>query len=904
MSPYEDFLSTLADFIISKFPCNRSLPNLKVILPTGKDCLVLQQILTQKLNNTFLPTIISILELSTEGEEAFKIPIEKVDSISYLEYKILLSNIIKKFSKLKLNTFQSLECSASLINLFDEFNYNYISIESLSNLFTAECAEHWQLIYEFLYYAHYEIVDALKLINTSQHSIYHIRMLEAEIERLSNIQESYVIVAGIMGQNAVTWNFLKNIALSERGFIILPPIPRFSDVTIKACNNQVHSPLYCLGQLLDILNRQLSDFKILPNSNSFIQSSAFDGLLLNENHITKQNSYDDKIEYFEFDNIFQEAEKISQFCTKEKQAKIAIIITNENLKESYISFLNKYELNFQDECGISLLDTDIFQLVMNISKILCTEFCLSDLFILLKNPILHCDNVLLIENLLSSTKKFTASLTEISALVFTIEDEQLKNWWSLIANSLLIDEIEHIKSARFDMLLKKVIVATENICSHIWQRNHGLKISQFFAEIMRCRINFFVDDVEDFPEMLKNLVLGAKLHNVRPDECNIVICHPKDAVLTKYDVVILADFSEGSWPRSASANPWLNRKAQEDLGCNANQVKRSAALYNFYLLLHNPRVIITRSIKQANNVTTRSSFVMKLMHISPSAIITKSNHKSHFIDNKYYLSNNTNITSSHFPAIISATDIEVLIRNPYNFYLKKILQLRKLENIILQPQLSHFGNFIHKAIEKYTQDYDPQWQDKRASFIEIGNYLLKELKLPLHTQKIWLAKFEAIAAEFIKFDSSRRFNSTSIYSEIKGRLKIRIIDQDIEIVSIADRIEVDKYNVGTILDFKTGAIPSNIEVLSGLSPQLIIEAITLIEGGFDINCDLGKLIYVKISSSEPYIKIIEISLSKQELNKHKRGLEKLLAHYIQNKNFQKNIDCLKYNDYKHLARIE
>jgi ATP-dependent helicase/nuclease subunit B len=146
-----------------------------------------------------------------------------------------------------------------------------------------------------------------------------------------------------------------------------------------------------------------------------------------------------------------------------------------------------------------------------------------------------------------------------------------------------------------------------------------------------------------------------------------------------------------------------------------------------------------------------------------------------------------------------------------------------------------------------------------------------------------------------------------IFSEVRGEIILDINGTKIKIIAIADRIEINKEkNKAIIIDYKTGAIPTKKDVLSGLSPQLIIESIILHEGGF---AELGKietksLIYVKIASQEPYISTIEISITKDDILQHKQGLINLLHHYITNGEYLIEPNLMKYDDYWHLARRE
>ncbi len=83
---------------------------------------------------------------------------------------------------------------------------------------------------------------------------------------------------------------------------------------------------------------------------------------------------------------------------------------------------------------------------------------------------------------------------------------------------------------------------------------------------------------------------------------------------------------------------------------------------------------------------------------------------------------------------------------------------------------------------------------------------------------------------------------------------MNIAGQTIMINGIADRIEVDANSAAIILDYKTGMVPTKKDVLSGKSPQLIITALMSLEGGFGVKInEVNKLIYVKISSSKPWV---------------------------------------------------
>lgn len=896
--PEADYLATLADFIIKNFKGN--LHNLKVILPTGNACNELLNIIVTKQNTSLLPSTTSFANILAEGEEIFKIPSEEITRVSYLDQKFILTDIIHKFDKLDLSLVQSMKFTDSLSNLFHELGCNQISIEDIKELPTLNHAKHWQFIYEFLSYAYDNWRTQLKIFKKASHAEYQTAMLDAEVKRLESSENSLILVAGMFGQDRITWQFLKKILASKRGFLVLPPVPNLTDTMLDHIANDPDEALYCLKQLLEVISVSFSEFASITATRPL---GVLDKLILSaefEVQETRINSYE--IKYQQYEDIFHEAKAISVLCANQPLKKIAIVVKSEKAREFYSSFLLNQGCTVQDQFGVNLSKVNIARVIINISEILCLEFSLSNLFILLKNPLINSEMVSRLEYVLSGKNRFVVDFTEITKLVELSEDDSLFEWWQPVAQSF-----EQIHPQRADTsfhnLLELVISIAQKLCKNLWQNNYGFETSQFFTELMKLHTDLLIKHIEDFPLILKTLSGGGRVYN-HNIHANIIMCKPSEALLNRYDLLILADFSEGNWPSHIQASAWLNKQMEDELELYSNRIKISSNLYQFYQLLHNTDVIITRSIKQMNNKELLASrYMMKLLHLAPSLVKEFKNLPAASINAYSDDQTQTVITSCEFPNSISVTDIELLIRSPYSFYAKKILGLRKQDSIAAEPKLSEFGSFTHKIIEHYTNDYQSITSDKVGRLLEICNMVLSNTLLPVYTKKTWKVKFKAVAEEFIKFDENLRASSISTYSEIKGQIKLKILDQEIKITAIADRIVVNDQGIATILDYKTGALPTKKEVLAGLSPQLILEAIILLNGGFNIKVnDIEKLIYVKIASSEPFIQTVEIDITASELASHLGGLKGLLEYYVDCKAFSTEIDLSKFNDYIHLAR--
>lgn len=923
------FFKTLGGFIIGKF--SKNIANLNIILPTFNDCLNLQRFLVSKQETAILPNIYPLNALSAENADIFQPKEENIEVLSSLEEKILLTDIICSYPSMSLKFDQALNFASSIGQLFYELELElsntghpeFILPRRLYDSGSPEILKQVQddilpeKLLQYVYRNRQLKLAALKKLSRAQ---YYKKQLDTQINRLTENPKNSLIVAAILGDNTILWEFLKEVANAKNGFVILPQTPDIDDKELIQYDIPEKGPLYCLQQLLNILGRQLSDFKDLDKDDS----NKWDSLLLCHHHFQPREIlnqvHDDKtmkIQYHEYPDIFTEARNLGLICSQNTDKRIAIIITNESLKEVYINFLLRHNLEFNDIIGSTLGTSAIAQLIFSVGRILYNKFSLEKVFILLKNPLLYCEHATKLEQLLRRKNRFAKNWQEILELVKNNNNKELLSWLENISRNLA-----PAINTDFRTSLENTIKVAENLCQNLWYGNIAVYLSKALTRLLKLHelqtpdLNNR-DYMVNFPDILKQLIENIRFFEPTNNSANILICRPQDAMLSKFDLVILPDFNENSWPTPISTSPWLNKKIPKNPQVHLESLKSQMYLYYFYSLLHNDLVIITRAKKQGSDAEKLpSNYIAKLelcgATLHPEIDLGTSGMPKNWQHDEFQtqeisnqVRNAVSLLNNPFPNELSATDIEILIRNPYSFYAKKILKLRKQDNIAALPKISEFGSFIHKTIEQYSKSYDKRLDNKFQHLINIGKDIIENTPLPDLTKKIWQVKFGALASKFIEFDEVRRTEGIVIYSEIQGSMTLKVDGQNIRVTTVADRVELDNYGNAVIIDYKTGTLPTKKDIESGLSPQLIIEALIALQGGFGLEIrNIDKILYVKISSSEPYISITEINFTKDELRKHEEKLIALLEYYAKNRRFSMDIDLLKYNDYKHLARIE
>jgi ATP-dependent helicase/nuclease subunit B len=181
------------------------------------------------------------------------------------------------------------------------------------------------------------------------------------------------------------------------------------------------------------------------------------------------------------------------------------------------------------------------------------------------------------------------------------------------------------------------------------------------------------------------------------------------------------------------------------------------------------------------------------------------------------------------PRRLSVTEIETWLRDPYAIYAKHVLRLRPLDALDEPIGPLERGTALHKALELFIAQYkDGLPHDAEQQLAAIADRVFADAGIPRAALALWRPRFAGAARGFVEFERSRCDAIATSHLEIKGVLALG----DFTLTGVADRIDVLKDGTAAILDYKTGAVPSQKQVAQLLSPQLPLEAAMLAEGGF------------------------------------------------------------------------
>jgi len=304
-----------------------------------------------------------------------------------------------------------------------------------------------------------------------------------------------------------------------------------------------------------------------------------------------------------------------------------------------------------------------------------------------------------------------------------------------------------------------------------------------------------------------------------------------EARLQRADLMVLGGLNEGVWPALPAPDPWLPPKVRATLGMPTTETRIGLAAHDFASALGAPEVLITRARRDAKSPTVASRFLLRLDAISgglprdvPLERLTRALDDpgpARPVDRPA-----PSPPSEQRPERISVTSVDRLKADPFAFYAQAILRLRSLDPVDADHSAAWKGTAVHQVLQEWLQhdDCNPDKLRSRAERLlqdEGIHPMLRALWAPRLLEAIdWIAGLER---------QNQAAGRLPLKAEVTGEAAIA----GITVHGRADRI--DRLNDGgiAIIDYKTGAPPTQKAVDAGFALQLGLLGLIGRAGGFD-----------------------------------------------------------------------
>ncbi len=216
------------------------------------------------------------------------------------------------------------------------------------------------------------------------------------------------------------------------------------------------------------------------------------------------------------------------------------------------------------------------------------------------------------------------------------------------------------------------------------------------------------------------------------------------------------------------------------------------------------------------------------------------------------------------PKEIAINHITKLMNDPYVFYIECIMHLRPRNAYLLH----WVGMYIHNLFEEVVVKWK-QFETQK----DLNEYLTQTLIAEDLSDWMYIlvyTKMRKMASALWSVVSDKKH----VQSEVEGSISIIHEDNEYILHGRADIIYGNESGKYGVIDFKTGITASWACIASGKDPQMALEMLILVDGGFGMKTDT--LLASGFISPREFIPVIKENLL---INSARDGLKKLLQMY-------------------------
>ena len=880
--------TSLVDFLAERFFeqykfAPEQLSEVMFLLPSRRACNNLKEsfVRINGLKPTILPEILPILDaddgetfLSNINSILDKIKPELEQRYRALIFTKMIMSAPQKWGIDDISTAQAYALAQNLAALVDLAYENELSFANLKNIVAEEYAEHWQQILRLLaiiteYWpkilADEQREDSVKL---------RIELLREKIARWQkNPPHKKIVVAGTTAGFPVLKELVKTVSELKNGEVYLYELDSYLSDSDWNKIEENH-PQFELKELLDYLGIKRHDIAT-QNSDNFSPKQRLISEIMRPSTATDEwqkiahNKFNDTdlayLKILNCDDLRQEAYAIALIMrealeTPEKTA--ALVTPDRNLARRVADELRRWNIIADDTSGQPLHLTPIgiyLRLIINVCE---QNFSNVSLLALLKHPFTKC----------------AMPADKYKIMIYQIEQKWRSNDSSLLSeeeNALLsaiyktlkpLNDMYFAPTLNLKQMFEEHIKAAEKLADTaektgdkiIWRKEDGIAAAKFVAEFYEQAEILGNIPSNDYSKLLNVLLSEQTVRAKFGQHPRIKILGPIEARLQKFDITVIGEANEGKWPCTPQADMWMSRPMKKEFGIPLPERAIGISGADFAHLLSGDKVFITRAEKDDGAPTTKSRWLLRLETVlAANCADTEQSAKqaySFIYDTKYtQLAKNSERASSDEiaahkigapapkpplyarPRKLSAGKFADWICDPYIIYARYILKLYPLDKLDKPLSAVDYGNFIHAILFEFNSKNPAVYPPKDVAVAEmkkIADKLFEEWQIPADTAAFWRPAVDAAVEWIANREIQHRGNIKHIYNEIEGQTTYKSKGGDFIINARADRLEENLDGSLSVIDYKTGNIPSGSAVESGFAPQLPAEALIARDGGF------------------------------------------------------------------------
>lgn len=570
--------------------------------------------------------------------------------------------------------------------------------------------------------------------------------------------------------------------------------------------------------------------------------------------------------------------------------KVALVTPDRNLARRVVAELQRWGIWADDSAGLPLLDSNPAVFLRLLCEAVTSGFAPVALLSVLKHPLAAFGRSVEECRSLSRLLEITLLRGSMPAAGFDALQKKLLFNTNTRTGSGLNEEIVSTLSSwikevelRFSCMVQWAggslsealvhLIECAELCAstdiqngaeRLWVSEEGTLLADHLTEMISHTKALHAPQWEAVQSTLQMSLMGQVVRQQRQfKDGEVQRLHPRvfiwgviEARLQNVDWLVLGGLNEDIWPPATDPGPWLNRLMRKNIGLAQPEKIIGTFAHDFLAnACGAEKVIFSLSARRDGAPAVKARWLTRLQaYIEGLIHHVSSKEKSELLQIKAekalswarMLDRASHIQPAappmpcpavHLrPRRLSISDISLWIKDPYAIYAKHILHLRPLPPLQKEADASDFGLIVHAGLEKFLRHFSHTWSQDIHHHLEQFFYQSLVDYGPREAQSLWWkSRLRTIAQWVVEHERDYRAlmgEPKSVGIEKKGRLFLDTPGGQFQIYGYADRIQREADQTITIIDYKTGTVPAQKRIEAGWEPQLPLEALIALKGGF------------------------------------------------------------------------
>ncbi len=521
----------------------------------------------------------------------------------------------------------------------------------------------------------------------------------------------------------------------------------------------------------------------------------------------------------------------------EPERRVALVTPDRGLAARVVAHLQRWGIEADDTAGAPLSQTAAGRVLLLLAEVASEQAAPVPLIALLGHPLVRAgegraawlEKVRALDLALRGPRP-GPGLAPLEAAGTKIDAE----WWreaAAILAPLLGEELDLSLASWLGL----AAVAAEGLCGvGLWSGPDGRALSAMLDEL-RDAADEAVLAVprRDLAAVLRDAADRVAVRPTWGKHPRVAIYGLIEARMSRADLVICGALHEGSWPARPAADALLPPAVLRHLGVPGADFRIGLSAHDLAAELGAPEVVLSWARRDAAGPVIPSRFVLRVQAMLGR--MAEAHREERAVELARALANPAPVAPAPRPApepsaeqrkvAISATALDRLRGDPYQFYASAILRLSAIDQLDAEPSAAWKGIAVHEILDAWHRA-----GAKAGELLPLAHAKLDEKSAHPLVRALWqprlLAALGWIEEQIVE---QRAAGRTVLATEAKGDM----LRHGIRIHGRADRI--DRVGDGrlAIVDYKTGRPPTARMVEKGYALQLGVLGLIARDGGFE-----------------------------------------------------------------------